>query len=66
MIKIDEYNRAVLKTVGDFIEYMSQFPKNTKVIIPYWDCYNDEPSNRIASASVIEKGKKNVKKEIWL
>lgn len=66
MPKKDEYNRTVLKTAGDFIEYMSQFPEDTKVIIPDWDCYNDEPYNRIPAATVIEKDKKTKKQEIWL
>ena len=35
-----------LNTVKKLIEYLQQFPKNTKVFISDWDCYNDEPSKR--------------------
>lgn len=59
-------NRTVLKTAGDYVEYMSQFPKDTNVRIFDWDCYDDAPFNRVASASVVEKGKKKKTKEILL
>lgn len=32
-----------MKTVKELIEYLQQFPSNTKIRKTGWDCYNDEP-----------------------
>ena len=48
-----------LKTTGQLIEFLRQFPSDTRVVINDWDCYNDEPFTReLTSEPYIEEKKK--------
>ena len=55
-----------LDTVKKLIEYLQQFPEDTKVFISDWDCYNDEPSKRSIGNPYTIETKNGKIKEVML
>ena len=58
--------RKNLNTVKKLIDYLKQFPEDTKIFISEWDCYNDEPSKRTIGFPYTVETKKGKLKEIRL
>ena len=54
-------NKTSLKTVGQLIKFLQQFPSNARILINSWDCYNDEPYTRELSFTPFIEEKKNNK-----
>ena len=49
-----------LKTTEQLIEFLQQFPSDTRVVISDWDYYNNEPCTReLTSEPYIEEKKKH-------
>lgn len=55
-----KHQQKTLKTAGQLIEFLQQFPPDTRVVINDWDYYNDEPYTRkLTSEPYIEEKKKH-------